>query len=119
MRSSGASGQTVASGSEEMTSTAQQRPKGATEQAADDARTGGEEVAEKNNIIEEIARKTDLLALNAAAQISRLTAEGVKTAEGAGQLLTRLVPDTQRTAELVREIAGGERGTEYGRRTSE
>ncbi len=41
----------------------------------------------------------------AAAEISRLTADGVETAEGAGELLTRLVPDIQKTAELVREIA--------------
>jgi len=41
----------------------------------------------------------------AAAEISRLTAEGVTKAEGAGQLLTRLVPDIRKTAELVREIA--------------
>ncbi len=41
----------------------------------------------------------------AAAEISRLTGDGVRTAEGAGQLLTKLVPDMQRTAELVREIA--------------
>lgn len=41
----------------------------------------------------------------AAAEISRLTVEGVNTAEGAGQLLNRLVPDIQKTAELVREIA--------------
>jgi len=41
----------------------------------------------------------------AAAEISRMTAEGVHTAEGAGQLLTKLVPDIQKTAELVREIA--------------
>lgn len=41
----------------------------------------------------------------AAAEISRLTTDGVRTADGAGQLLVRLVPDIQRTAELVREIA--------------
>ncbi|SPE29290.1 Methyl-accepting chemotaxis sensory transducer [Candidatus Sulfopaludibacter sp. SbA3] len=41
----------------------------------------------------------------AAAEISRLTIDGVQTAEGAGQLLGRLVPDIQKTAELVREIA--------------
>jgi len=41
----------------------------------------------------------------AAAEISRLTADGVQTAEGAGQLLSKLVPDIQKTAELVREIA--------------
>ena len=41
----------------------------------------------------------------AAAEISNLTVGGVQTAEGAGQLLTKLVPDIQKTAELVREIA--------------
>ena len=49
----------------------------------------------------------------AAAEISRLTADGVRTAEGAGELLTRLVPDIRKTAELVREIAAasGEQST--------
>jgi methyl-accepting chemotaxis protein len=41
----------------------------------------------------------------AAAEISRLTKNGVHTAEGAGELLTKLVPDIHKTAELVREIA--------------
>ena len=41
----------------------------------------------------------------AAAEISRLTLDGVRTAEGAGGLLSKLVPDIQKTAELVREIA--------------
>jgi methyl-accepting chemotaxis protein len=49
----------------------------------------------------------------AAAEISRLTTDGVKTAEGAGQLLSKLVPDIRKTAELVREIAAatGEQNT--------
>jgi methyl-accepting chemotaxis protein len=41
----------------------------------------------------------------AAADISALTIDSVKTAEAAGQLLGSLVPDIQKTAELVREIA--------------
>jgi methyl-accepting chemotaxis protein len=41
----------------------------------------------------------------AAAEISRLTAGGVQTAAGAGELIVKLVPDIQKTAELVREIA--------------
>jgi methyl-accepting chemotaxis protein len=41
----------------------------------------------------------------AAAEISRLTGDGVKTAEGAGELLGKLVPEIRKTAELVREIA--------------
>jgi methyl-accepting chemotaxis protein len=41
----------------------------------------------------------------AAAEISRLSMDGVQIAEGAGQLLAKLVPDIQKTAELVREIA--------------
>jgi methyl-accepting chemotaxis protein len=49
----------------------------------------------------------------AAAEISRLTGDGVALAENAGQLLTRLVPDIRKTAELVREIAAasGEQST--------
>jgi methyl-accepting chemotaxis protein len=41
----------------------------------------------------------------AAAEISRVSIDGVHIAEGAGQLLAKLVPDIQKTAELVREIA--------------
>jgi methyl-accepting chemotaxis protein len=42
---------------------------------------------------------------NAAAGIRSLTTEGVRTSKEAGQLLSRLVPDIRKTAELVREIA--------------
>jgi methyl-accepting chemotaxis protein len=48
----------------------------------------------------------------AAAEISRLTQDGVHVAEGAGQLLFKLVPDIRKTAELVREIASA--STEQG-----
>ena len=41
----------------------------------------------------------------AAGEISGLTSDGVKIAEGAGQMLAKLVPDIQKTAELLREIA--------------
>ena len=41
----------------------------------------------------------------AAAEINRLTSEGVTVAEGAGTLLAKLVPDIRKTAELVQEIA--------------
>ncbi len=41
----------------------------------------------------------------AAAEISRLTREGVNVAEVAGELLTKLVPDIRKTAELVQEIS--------------
>ena len=40
-----------------------------------------------------------------AAEISWLSIDGVQIAEGSGQLLAKLVPDIQKTAELVREIA--------------
>ncbi|PTX99099.1 methyl-accepting chemotaxis protein [Opitutus sp. ER46] len=41
----------------------------------------------------------------AAAEISRITASGVQVAEQAGDMLTKLVPDIRKTAELVQEIA--------------
>jgi methyl-accepting chemotaxis protein len=41
----------------------------------------------------------------AAAEISKLSASSVQVAEKAGQMLTMMVPDIQRTAELVQEIS--------------
>ena len=41
----------------------------------------------------------------AAADISRLTGGGVRLAHEAGEMLTKLVPDIRKTAELVQEIA--------------
>lgn len=41
----------------------------------------------------------------AAVEISRLSLDGVHTAESAGQRLVKLVPDIRKTAELVQEIA--------------
>uniref|UniRef100_A0A831UBM5 HAMP domain-containing protein n=1 Tax=Geobacter metallireducens TaxID=28232 RepID=A0A831UBM5_GEOME len=114
--------------------------------SAEDAKQGGQAVAEtvhamkeiagKISIIEEIARQTNLLALNAAieaaragehgkgfavvaaevrklaersqhaaAEISQLSSTSVQVAEAAGEMLARMVPDIQRTAELVQEIS--------------
>jgi methyl-accepting chemotaxis protein len=96
--------------------------------ASSDAQQGGaaveqavgamKEIAGKISIIEEIARQTNLLALNAAIEAARagehgkgfavIAAEVRKLAErsqtAAGEMLTRLVPDIQKTAELVQEI---------------
>jgi methyl-accepting chemotaxis protein len=110
-----------------------------------DARDGGEavqktvfamkQIAEKISIIQEIARQTNLLSLNAsieaaragehgkgfavvasavqklaersqdaAEEISKLSKSSVDVAEKAGQMLNKLVPDIQKTAELVAEI---------------
>ncbi|MFP5260227.1 MAG: methyl-accepting chemotaxis protein [Acidobacteriota bacterium] len=41
----------------------------------------------------------------AAAEISELSASSVRVAEQAGSMLTKMVPDIQRTADLVQEIA--------------
>jgi methyl-accepting chemotaxis protein len=41
----------------------------------------------------------------AAAEISKLSSGGVTLAEGAGEMLLKLVPDIRKTAELVQEIA--------------
>jgi methyl-accepting chemotaxis protein len=42
----------------------------------------------------------------AAAEITKLATGGVNVAEGAGEMLTKLVPDIRKTAELVQEING-------------
>jgi methyl-accepting chemotaxis protein len=179
----------VASGSQEMSATAEQLSQGASEQAssteeasasmeemaatikqsadnavqtekiarqsAADAIASGEAVtnavaamqtiAEKIVIVQEIARQTDLLALNAAveaaragehgrgfavvasevrklaersqaaaAEISTLSDTTVKTAQSAGAMLSKLVPDIQRTAELVEEISAASREQNAG-----
>jgi len=44
---------------------------------------------------------------SAAAEISTLSDNTVKTAQSAGAMLAKLVPDIQRTAELVEEISAG------------
>ena len=113
---------------------------------AQNAKDGGEavaqtvaamkEIAKKIGIIEEIARQTNLLALNAAieaaragehgkgfavvaaevrklaersghaaGEISQLSSTSVAIAIKAGELLARIVPDVQHTAELIQEIA--------------
>jgi methyl-accepting chemotaxis protein len=115
-------------------------------QAASDAKDGGEavdktvsamkDIAGKIMIIEEIARQTNLLALNAAieaaragehgkgfavvaaevrklaersqvaaGEINELSSNSVEVAEQAGQLLGVIVPNIQKTAELVQEIS--------------
>jgi len=45
----------------------------------------------------------------AAAEISKLSSSSVRIAEHAGEMLTALVPDIQRTAELVQEISATSR----------
>lgn len=113
--------------------------------SSNDARDGGEavkktvfamkQIAEKILIIQEIARQTNLLSLNAsieaaragehgkgfavvasavqklaersqdaAEEISKLSKSSVDVAENAGEMLNKLVPDIQKTAELVAEI---------------
>ena len=123
--------------------------------SAEDAKAGGQavaqtvsamkEIAGKISIIEEIARQTNLLALNAAieaaragehgkgfavvasevrklaersqhaaAEISQLSGSSVEVAERAGQMLAQMVPDIQRTAELVQEIAAASKEQDTG-----
>jgi len=115
-------------------------------QAARDAQEGGKavaqavhamaDIAEKISIIEEIARQTNLLAVNAAieaaragehgkgfavvaaevrklaersgtaaSEISELSSSTMHVANQAGEMLKKLVPDIQKTSELIQEIS--------------
>ncbi|MDM8555309.1 methyl-accepting chemotaxis protein [Desulfococcaceae bacterium HSG7] len=95
-----------------------------------------QEIADKIYIIEEIARRTDLLALNsaieaaragehgrgfavvsaevrklaersqvAANEIIKLSVTSVGTSQKAGDMLAKLLPDIQKTAEMIQEIS--------------
>ncbi|MFO0752221.1 MAG: methyl-accepting chemotaxis protein [Thermodesulfovibrionales bacterium] len=50
----------------------------------------------------------------AAGEISHLSSSSVQVAEKAGEMLTKLVPDIQRTAELVQEITAASREQDAG-----
>ncbi len=50
----------------------------------------------------------------AAGEISELSSASVEVAERAGEMLTRMVPDIQRTAELVQEISAASREQDTG-----
>ena len=50
----------------------------------------------------------------AAGEISELSSTSVEIAEKAGEMLARMVPDIQRTAELVQEISAGSREQDAG-----
>ena len=119
---------------------------GIADRTASDASTGGEAVvetvdamkliADKIKVVEEIARSTNLLSLNAAieaarageagkgfsvvatevgklasgsqaaaAEIHDLAADSVRKADIAGNMITDILPDIRRTADLVKEIA--------------
>jgi methyl-accepting chemotaxis protein len=102
-------------------------------------------IAEKIAIVEEIARQTNMLSLNAsieaaragehgkgfavvasevgklaersklaAGEISDLSRNSVAIAEKAGAMLDRMVPDIQKTAELVQEISVASREQDSG-----
>jgi methyl-accepting chemotaxis protein len=113
--------------------------------AVDEAVKAMKTIADKINIIQEIARQTDLLALNAAveaaragqhgkgfavvasevrklaersqhaaAEISELSVQTVDVSQKAGEMLSNLVPEIQRTADLVQEISAATREQNTG-----
>jgi len=156
-----AAAEEASSSMEQMTSNIRQNADNAVQtekialQSADDAKAGGEavantvvamrEISAKISIIEEIARQTNLLALNAAieaaragehgkgfavvasevrklaersqraaSEIGELSKTSVEVAEKAGVMLTRIVPDIERTAHLVQEISAACREQDQG-----
>ena len=103
------------------------------------------DIAEKVNVIEEIARQTNMLALNAAIEAARAGESGkgfavvaaevrklaersqqaaseivdlsthvVRTSENAGEMLNHLIPEIQKTAELVQEIKSASQEQDSG-----
>ena len=151
----------VSSSMEQMTSNIRQNADNAqmTDKIASKAATGIEEggkavthtveamkqIATKTTIIEEIARSTNMLALNAsieaaragefgkgfavvasevgklaersqreAAEISKLSEECVHIAEAAGRIIAEIIPDIQKTAELVQEISAASAEQDQG-----
>ena len=156
-----ASVEQVSASMEEMSSNISQNADNAFEtekiaqKAAEDAETSGKavmesvdamkQIADKITIIEDIARQTNMLSLNAsieaarageqgkgfavvaaevgklaarskeaAAEISELSSSTVKVSENAKDMLTQLVPDIKRTAELVQEISAASREQSSG-----
>jgi methyl-accepting chemotaxis protein len=146
-----ASVEEISASIEEMTASINQNADNANQterialKSSNDAKEGGEavqktvgamkQIAEKISIIQEIARQTNLLSLNAsieaaragehgkgfavvasavqklaersqdaAEEISKLSKSSVDVAEKAGEMLNKLVPDIQKTADLVSEI---------------
>jgi methyl-accepting chemotaxis protein len=147
-----ASAEEVSSSMEEMGSNISQNSDNAAQtekisrQAAQRAEEGGEavnqtvdamrKISEKIQIIDEIARNTNLLALNAAieaaragehgkgfavvasevrklaersqvaaGEIAELSKSSVEVAERAGEMISGIIPDIRKTAELVQEIS--------------
>jgi methyl-accepting chemotaxis protein len=56
-------------------------------------------------VVAAVVRKLAERSGSAAAEISELSSSSVEVAERAGTMLTKMVPDIRRTAELVQEIA--------------
>jgi len=156
-----ASAEEVSSSMEEMGANIRQNSDNAmqtekiSQKAAQNAEEGGKavaqtveamrEISEKINIIDEIARNTNLLALNAAieaaragehgkgfavvasevrklaersqkaaAEIADLSRSSVDVAEKAGEMISGIIPDIRKTAELVQEISAASKEQNSG-----